>query len=193
MEEDDTMIFGQMQNMNMIVEYVQSLGFELQKCSDPLNNFEARKVNLYFYLKNKMLINNSLFKIFYTKLFNTLVTYFPIKFKEEREDKSVWFCFRDENKNIVYELEIKPHSNLSKFKNNFFHYNNFNFSLYYITMYCGDNSPVINLYNKFFGKTPIITECVGSITVAKVEEYLSRYGFKDKIRENKLERLLYEC
>ena len=194
--EDDTMIFGQMKNINMIVDYIQSLGFELQKCSDPLNNFEVRKVNLYFYIKNKMLSNNSLFKIFYTKLFNILITYFPIKFKEERDDKSIWFCFRDECKNIIYELEIKPHSNLTRTLKlprtikEFYKYSDFNFSLCYMSMYCSYDSPVIKLHNNLFGKTPVITECLGSITINKVEEYLSRYGFKDKIRENKLERLL---
>ena len=80
-----------------VTEYLQSLGFKLQPCSIPLNDKEYFK--RFFYLSIR---RGSLFS-----LINKL---FPIKFKSERDDKSIWFVLRNDEGRTLIEIELKPKS-----------------------------------------------------------------------------------
>lgn len=112
---------------NKVIQYLQSLGFEIQPCSIPLNSKELSKRNFYLMIRSKS-----------EKLFQFMNRNWPIKFKSERDDKSIWFVLRHETtKKVLMEIELKPKSD-SKLEDRFqvFYYN-FDYSKWKLRLYHG--------------------------------------------------------
>jgi len=100
-----------------VIDYLTGLGFQIQPCSVPLNDKECIKRNLLIMIRHKSEF-----------LFRLLIKWFPIKFKSERDDKSIWFILRDEvTKKSVYEIEFKPKSD-EHIESMRIHYDNFDYS-----------------------------------------------------------------
>lgn len=60
---------------------------------------------------------------------------FPIKFKQERPDKSLWFGLRDkETKKTIVEIEVKPKSKLTHYGLSLV-YTDFDYTKYVVQVY----------------------------------------------------------
>ncbi len=82
-----------------VINYLLSLGFEIQPCAVPLDQKNSIKCDLYYILGSKSV-----------RLGNLLRKYFPVKLKSERNDQSIWFILRDKLGKSLYEIEFKPDS-----------------------------------------------------------------------------------
>ena len=109
-----------------IINYLISIGFEIRPCSIPQNERENFKRNLLLSIKSRSEF-----------LFRFLIKIFPIKYKYERDDKSVWFLLRNEvTKKIICEIELKPKSESIR-KLMRFYYHNFDYSIWEFRVYNG--------------------------------------------------------
>jgi hypothetical protein len=106
-----------------VTNYLIELGFEIQPCVVPLNDREVLKRDIFLLIKLK--ISNHMFR-FLNKIL-------PIKFKSERDDRSIWFVLRESGKAII-EVEFKPFSveRRDGFK---FYYENFDYSKWIVRVY----------------------------------------------------------
>jgi hypothetical protein len=106
-----------------IIDYLQSIGFQIQPVSLPLNNFERSKRNLFISIKSDWIR----FK---------LLKFWPIKFKKERPDKSIWFKMPDYSGKTIIEISVSPFC--LKHRVDIFEsfYTDFDFSKYQFSIHC---------------------------------------------------------
>lgn len=106
-----------------IIDYLISIGFEIQPVGLPLNDFELFKRNLFISIKSDW-IRFKLLKIW------------PIKFKKERPDKSTWFKYLDSNGRVIIEISVSPFSLEHRIDTFESFYTDFDFSKYQFSIYC---------------------------------------------------------
>lgn len=159
-----------------VTNYLLKLGFEIQPCGIPLDDKEIIKRDIFLLIKSKISY----------RLFLLLNRVFPIKFKFERNDKSIWFVLRDSGKPII-EVEFKPFSveRRDGFK---FYYEDFDYSRWVVRVYNGpsfaftDGDDIFHLYqNDIEG------------VIGEIEHHFREIPIlKQKIREKKLKSILNE-
>jgi hypothetical protein len=148
-----------------IIDYLISIGFEIQPVSLPLNDFEHFKRNLFISIKSDW-IRLKLLKIW------------PIKFKKERPDKSTWFKYLDSNGRVIIEISVSPFSLEHRIDTFEKFYTNFDFSKYHLSIY----SPLK------YSNTPLDSNCdYLSLIESKL---LNINPLKESIRDLKLKQLL---
>lgn len=106
-----------------IIDYLISIGFEIQPVGLPLNDFELFKRNLFISIKSDW-FRFKLLKIW------------PIKFKKERPNKSTWFKYLDSNGRVIIEISVSPFSLEHRIDTFEKFYTNFDFSKYHLSIYC---------------------------------------------------------
>lgn len=148
-----------------IIDYLISIGFEIQPVGLPLNDFELFKRNLYLSIKSNFIRSK-------------LLKFWPIKFKKERPNKSIWFKFVNSFEKTIIEVGITPLSESHKIHQFEKFYTNFDFSKYYLSIYFDDSSETILLDSE-------------SDYLSIIETKLLEINpLKENIREFKLSKLL---
>lgn len=149
-----------------IIDYLISIGFEIQPVGLPLNDFELFKRNLFISIKSDW-IRFKLLKIW------------PIKFKKERPNKSTWFKYLDSNGRVIIEISVSPFSlehRIDTFEK--FH-TNFDFSKYHLSIY----SPLTENSNTLLDSNCDYLSLIES-------KLLNINPLKESIRDLKLKQLL---
>lgn len=150
---------------NQIIDYLISIGFEIQLVGLPLNDFELFKRNLYLSIKSNFIRSK-------------LLKFWPIKFKKERPNKSIWFKFVNSLGKTIIEVELTPLSEAHRIDHFDKFYTNFDFSKYYLSIYFDGSSETILLDSE-------------SDYLSIIETKLLEINpLKENIREFKLSKLL---
>lgn len=155
-----------------IIDYLMSIGFKIQPVSLPLNDFEHFKRNLFISIKSDW-FRFKLLKIW------------PIKFKKERPDKSIWFKYIDSNGRVIIEISVSPFSLEHQIDTFESFYTDFDFSKYQFSIYC-DAILLESLTEN--SNTPLDSNCdYLSLIESKL---LNINPLKESIRDLKLKQLL---
>ena len=169
-----------MRNINLIIKYLVSLGFQVESCRIPLNRWETLKRD---YLYNAFPSFGPLCEI---KGF--LLKRFPIKYKSERPEKSIWLSLKQNNHTVI-ELELKPKSKAQSIDFMTFEYSNFDFNTWRIRTLIDpgvlkDLKSVEEFYLYFNNHT-------WEEAIEEIEYHFVNNSFlKERIRDRKLTELL---
>jgi len=159
-----------------VIDYLTGLGFEIQPCSVPLNDKEYFKRDLFVMIGRK---SNFLFRL--------LRKWFPIKYKSEREDKSIWFILRDEiTRKSIYEIELKPSSD-EHIRSMRFHYDNFDYSKWTLRVCSGPSFAFLDGDDFFY----LYGDPDQGSPIEEIEYHFNQIPeLKQLIRQKKLELVL---
>lgn len=165
-----------MHEIQPLIEYIiQTYNFEIYPCSIPRSRYQYLKRAFYLFILSK--VSKKLFFFLRDKVS-------PIKYLEERPNRSIWLIRRDENNRISHEVEIRTVPVES--------------SIYTTDLY-GEFEPVLNGDNyklKIYTSLSSVEDCTFPFNHKTSNEcidfHFSRFDdLKRDLRDKKLKQLVW--
>jgi hypothetical protein len=166
-----------MEKINKVVEYLISLGFQVEPCKVPLNRWETIKRD---YLCRKSVMK---WRHITDKISDFILKRFPIRYKTERPEKSVWLSLKQNDRTII-DVELKPKSRVHSVDFMTFEYSNFDFNIWRVNTFIDSDFP-IEEFNLYF-ENHTWEEAIEEIEY----NFASNPILKEMIRDKKLTELL---